>query len=417
MNHKHHGSNVNAPCQNLDDFEQDFKHYLFSSSNSSSTSSSMSSHLESVSTSLSPPTHQLPTVTCHPSTSSTTTTTFDSCPSACNHDSSSMTTTPFTTTSPPVPSSFSPITGRPLFPRLRHTGKTKCANCQSESTPMWRKRLMGEILCNKCGLYLVRHGKTRPLDLSNSSHSSSPSGEDSKINSSKKQRQVKKKSKKSNNRGQKRKNNSCQETCHDEDLITIVSKKEKTQSKIHESIDQNELNCKKLRTHHSLTCASKSTTTNLHVMDSIAPNVSPHSHCACGHSNEEKVPYTETSSMGRIISVLTQPPQPLQVLSNSVTMATTNAHSLWGNPNNCYSSQLISPMYHPHCGMLPSPNSKMLFMNELPNVNPNSINNIGSNHSIFSAPHVLVSNPNGPMMVHTPLNLRKTEISTPFVNS
>ncbi|KAL9648112.1 hypothetical protein ABK040_007477 [Willaertia magna] len=52
--------------------------------------------------------------------------------------------------------------------RQRHNGNTKCFNCGVTETPMWRKNPANETLCNKCGLYLARHGITRPLTLTRS---------------------------------------------------------------------------------------------------------------------------------------------------------------------------------------------------------------------------------------------------------
>ncbi|KAG2392420.1 hypothetical protein C9374_012672 [Naegleria lovaniensis] len=40
-----------------------------------------------------------------------------------------------------------------------------CENCKTVETPVWRKGSNGEPLCNKCGLYVLRHGKSRPLEF------------------------------------------------------------------------------------------------------------------------------------------------------------------------------------------------------------------------------------------------------------
>ncbi|KAK9817671.1 hypothetical protein WJX72_000420 [[Myrmecia] bisecta] len=49
---------------------------------------------------------------------------------------------------------------------------TVCANCNTTSTPLWRKdRNTGEVLCNACGVYLKTHGRTRPLDGLATAHS------------------------------------------------------------------------------------------------------------------------------------------------------------------------------------------------------------------------------------------------------
>lgn len=42
---------------------------------------------------------------------------------------------------------------------------TKCNNCGTTKTPLWRKDPSGNILCNACGLFLKLHGTMRPLSL------------------------------------------------------------------------------------------------------------------------------------------------------------------------------------------------------------------------------------------------------------
>lgn len=42
---------------------------------------------------------------------------------------------------------------------------TKCNNCQTYTTPLWRKDTQGNSLCNACGLFLKLHGVMRPLSL------------------------------------------------------------------------------------------------------------------------------------------------------------------------------------------------------------------------------------------------------------
>ena len=42
---------------------------------------------------------------------------------------------------------------------------TKCNNCQTYTTPLWRKDSQGNSLCNACGLFLKLHGVMRPLSL------------------------------------------------------------------------------------------------------------------------------------------------------------------------------------------------------------------------------------------------------------
>ncbi|KAI9257150.1 hypothetical protein BDA99DRAFT_539255 [Phascolomyces articulosus] len=42
---------------------------------------------------------------------------------------------------------------------------TKCANCETTTTPLWRRNSEGQPLCNACGLFLKLHGVVRPLSL------------------------------------------------------------------------------------------------------------------------------------------------------------------------------------------------------------------------------------------------------------
>lgn len=40
-----------------------------------------------------------------------------------------------------------------------------CQNCQTSTTPLWRRDEMGSVLCNACGLFLKLHGTPRPISL------------------------------------------------------------------------------------------------------------------------------------------------------------------------------------------------------------------------------------------------------------
>ncbi|CDK28682.1 unnamed protein product [Kuraishia capsulata CBS 1993] len=42
---------------------------------------------------------------------------------------------------------------------------TSCTNCNTRTTPLWRRNPEGEPLCNACGLFLKLHGVVRPLSL------------------------------------------------------------------------------------------------------------------------------------------------------------------------------------------------------------------------------------------------------------
>ncbi|CAI8508357.1 unnamed protein product [Hanseniaspora opuntiae] len=40
-----------------------------------------------------------------------------------------------------------------------------CSNCGTEKTPLWRRSVSGDPLCNACGLFYKLHGVNRPLSL------------------------------------------------------------------------------------------------------------------------------------------------------------------------------------------------------------------------------------------------------------
>ncbi|KAK4509223.1 uncharacterized protein ATC70_007573 [Mucor velutinosus] len=46
-----------------------------------------------------------------------------------------------------------------------NASETTCSNCGTTNTPLWRRNLDGNPLCNACGLFLKLHGKVRPLSL------------------------------------------------------------------------------------------------------------------------------------------------------------------------------------------------------------------------------------------------------------
>lgn len=57
------------------------------------------------------------------------------------------------------------------YKRKRHyldsgkTCSTRCTNCKTGTTPLWRRNPQGQPLCNACGLFLKLHGTVRPLSL------------------------------------------------------------------------------------------------------------------------------------------------------------------------------------------------------------------------------------------------------------
>ncbi|XP_070144632.1 transcription factor elt-1-like [Drosophila kikkawai] len=51
-------------------------------------------------------------------------------------------------------------------PNNRRNGVT-CANCQTNSTPQWRRNNEGNHVCNACGLYFKYYNMNRPLSMKN----------------------------------------------------------------------------------------------------------------------------------------------------------------------------------------------------------------------------------------------------------
>lgn len=45
------------------------------------------------------------------------------------------------------------------------TETTTCQNCETTTTPLWRRDDSGQILCNACGLFLKLHNRPRPISL------------------------------------------------------------------------------------------------------------------------------------------------------------------------------------------------------------------------------------------------------------
>ncbi|KAI8814832.1 hypothetical protein BJ742DRAFT_668071, partial [Cladochytrium replicatum] len=42
-----------------------------------------------------------------------------------------------------------------------------CSNCGTTNTPLWRRNVSGEPLCNACGLFYKLHGVMRPVSMKN----------------------------------------------------------------------------------------------------------------------------------------------------------------------------------------------------------------------------------------------------------
>jgi len=47
----------------------------------------------------------------------------------------------------------------------RELSQPTCQNCQTSTTPLWRRDELGSVLCNACGLFLKLHGRPRPISL------------------------------------------------------------------------------------------------------------------------------------------------------------------------------------------------------------------------------------------------------------
>ncbi|KIW39545.1 protein GZF3 [Exophiala oligosperma] len=58
---------------------------------------------------------------------------------------------------PPVPT--------PGIAGMAGSAPPVCQNCQTSTTPLWRRDEAGSVLCNACGLFLKLHGRPRPISL------------------------------------------------------------------------------------------------------------------------------------------------------------------------------------------------------------------------------------------------------------
>lgn len=50
-------------------------------------------------------------------------------------------------------------------PTPKDESDISCTNCQTKTTPLWRRNPEGQPLCNACGLFLKLHGVVRPLSM------------------------------------------------------------------------------------------------------------------------------------------------------------------------------------------------------------------------------------------------------------
>lgn len=55
------------------------------------------------------------------------------------------------------------LTPEPSLPKLEKP-QLQCVNCNTKTTPLWRKNDKGDLLCNACGLFFKLHGSLRPLN-------------------------------------------------------------------------------------------------------------------------------------------------------------------------------------------------------------------------------------------------------------
>lgn len=53
----------------------------------------------------------------------------------------------------------------PNAPTPKDESDISCTNCQTKTTPLWRRNPEGQPLCNACGLFLKLHGVVRPLSM------------------------------------------------------------------------------------------------------------------------------------------------------------------------------------------------------------------------------------------------------------
>ena len=57
------------------------------------------------------------------------------------------------------------IFSQPHSRKMMITAETKCTNCQTMTTSLWRRDNNGSPVCNACGLYFKMHGHQRPANM------------------------------------------------------------------------------------------------------------------------------------------------------------------------------------------------------------------------------------------------------------
>ncbi|KAJ2138702.1 GATA type transcriptional activator of nitrogen-regulated proteins [Coemansia sp. RSA 678] len=50
-------------------------------------------------------------------------------------------------------------------PDPKSTEPLECFNCHVDTTPLWRRDTLGNVICNACGLYYKLHNIARPISM------------------------------------------------------------------------------------------------------------------------------------------------------------------------------------------------------------------------------------------------------------